>query len=126
MSLMAYQKVQSTTETPRDTEHRIFARVTGMLMDARDSGARDVKLIDAIDKNRRLWSMLAADCSSDANGLPEQTRAQIISLSIWVTKYSGSVTRDKQSIEPLIDINKTIMEGLALREAAAVNAAPRA
>lgn len=124
MSLKAYQKVQSTTETPRDTEHRVFARVTGMLMDARSSGERGIKLIDAIDKNRRFWSMLAADCASDANGLPEQTRAQIISLSIWVSKYSGMVTRDKQSLDPLIDINKTIMEGLALRPVAEPVAPP--
>ena len=120
MSLKAYQKAQSTTETPRDTEHRIFARVTGMLMSARDSEARGLQLIEAIDKNRRLWSMLAADCASDANVLPEQTRAQIISLNIWVSKYSGLVTREKQSLDPLIDINKTIMEGLALRAANAV------
>ncbi len=119
MSLKAYQTVQSRTETPRDTEHRVFARVTGMLMDALDSNAKGVQLVEAIDKNRRLWSMLAADCASEANGLPEQTRAQIISLSIWVTKYSGMVTRDKQSLEPLIDINKTIMEGLALNSGAA-------
>jgi len=119
MSLKAYQKVQSTTETPRDTEHRVFARVTGMLMDVRDSGDRGKTLIEAIDKNRRFWSMLAADCASDANALPDQTRAQIISLSIWVTKYSGLVTREKQSVEPLIDINKTIMEGLAQRPVAA-------
>lgn len=119
MSLKAYQKAQSRTETPRDTEHRVFARVTGMLMDVRDKGIRDTQMIEALDKNRRLWSMLAADCASEANSLPEATRAQIISLSIWVIKYSGTVTREKAALDPLIDINKTIMEGLAMREAAA-------
>lgn len=119
MSLTAYQKAQTRSETPRDTEHRVFARVTGMLMDARDRGARDAQLIEALDKNRRLWSMLAADCASEANGLPEATRAQIISLSIWVTKYSGTVSREKAPLDPLIDVNKTIMEGLAMRDAAA-------
>ncbi len=119
MSLKAYQTARSRAETPRDTEHRIFARVTGMLMDARDKGIRGKELIEALDKNRRLWSMLAADCSSDANGMPEATRAQIMSLSIWVIKYSGNVTRDAASLDPLIDVNKTIMEGLAMSEAAA-------
>ncbi len=124
MTLKAYQTTQQRTASPRETEHRVFARVTGMLMDARDSGDRHLKLIEAIDKNRRLWGMLAADCASEANGLPEATRAQIISLSIWVNKYSGTVTRDKAPLDPLIDINKTIMEGLAMVAEAASGGAP--
>ena len=38
--------------------------------------------------------------------------AQIISLSIWVTKYSSQVMQQGAPIEPLIDINRTIMQGL--------------
>jgi len=95
-----------------------------MLLAARDSGERNRELVEAIDKNRRLWGMLAADCASEGNGLPDATRAQIISLSIWVNKYSGTVTREKASIDPLIDINKTIMEGLALAAGAAGAASP--
>ena len=121
MTLKAYQTAQTRAASPRDNERLIFGRVTGMLIAARDSGDRARQLIEAIDKNRRMWGILAADCASEANGLPEQTRAQIISLSIWVNKYSGLVVREKASLDPLIDINKTIMEGLAL---AAANAAP--
>ena len=42
----------------------------------------------------------------------EDVRAKIISLSLWVSKYSRRVTREKAPIDPLIKINRTIMQGL--------------
>ena len=48
----------------------------------------------------------------DRNSLTQDVRAKIISLSLWVSKYSRSVTREKASLDPLIQINRTIMQGL--------------
>ena len=48
----------------------------------------------------------------DRNSLTEEVRAKIISLSLWVAKYSRSVTREKAPLDPLIEINRTIMQGL--------------
>jgi flagellar protein FlaF len=81
-------------------------------LDAQNAGAKGTSLIDAIDWNRRLWSTLAVDCMNDGNQLPKELRAQIISLSLWVSKYSSQVMQEGVSIEPLIDINRTIMQGL--------------
>jgi flagellar protein FlaF len=112
MALQAYQRTQRATENPRNAEYRLFGQVTGALLDAQSAGAKGAKLIDAIDWNRRLWSSLAVDCMDDSNRLPGPLRAQIISLSIWVTKYSSQVMQQGASLEPLIDINRTIMQGL--------------
>ena len=112
MSLQAYQKTQRQSESPRDAEYRLFGQVTHALIEA-DKGRTDFKkLVDALDWNRRMWSTLAVDCSSSANQLPANVRAQIISLSIWVTKYSSQVMQQGASLDPLIDINRTIMQGL--------------
>ena len=112
MSLKAYQKAQVAAETPRSIEYRLFGQITGALMDARSSGAKGMPLIDAIDRNRRLWSMLAGDCMSDGNQLPKELRAQIVSLAIWVSKYSTDVMQQDASLDPLIDVNRSIMQGL--------------
>ena len=112
MDLQAYQKAQRAAENPRSTEYRLFGQVTGALLDAQTVGAKGPRLIDAIDWNRRLWSTLAVDCMDDGNQLPTPLRAQIISLSIWVSKYSSQVVQQGASLEPLIDINRTIMQGL--------------
>ncbi len=114
MSLQAYQQAAQRAEGPRDTEYRLFAEVTRALMDAEKAERTDFKTrIAALDWNRRLWSALAIDCSQPENRLPEAVRAQIISLSIWVSKYTSQVVREQLGYELLIDVNRTIMQGLA-------------
>jgi flagellar protein FlaF len=112
MSLKAYQAAQAATEDPRVTEYRLFGQVTGALLTAKESNAAGAPLVDAVDWNRKLWRTLAADCMDDRNTLTQEVRAKIISLSLWVAKYSRSVTREKAPLDPLIEINRTIMQGL--------------
>jgi flagellar protein FlaF len=69
-------------------------------------------LAEAVDWNRKLWRVLAADCLDDRNQLPEQLRANIVSLSLFVTRYTKDVMRKGAPLEPLIEINRSIMQGL--------------
>jgi flagellar biosynthesis activator protein FlaF len=116
MSLKAYQKAQRNSENPRDTEYRLFAQVTQALIEASKAGRSNLTVfVDALDWNRRLWSTLAVDCASNENKLPDALRAQIISLSLWVSRFSSEATRTGASIEPLIDVNKSMMAGLSQR-----------
>jgi flagellar protein FlaF len=66
----------------------------------------------ALDWNRRLWSQLAIDCAHEANALPPQLRASILSLSLWVARHSSAVMRREEDFQPLIDVNRMIMQGL--------------
>jgi len=118
MSLQAYNKAQFVAESPRDTEYRLFADITRGLMAVREKPLHDNDVIKAVHRNRRLWSTLLSDCANDGNGLPEQTRASIISLAIWVDRHSSGVMRGEETVDDLIDVNRTIMEGLAQRPAA--------
>jgi flagellar protein FlaF len=111
MSLQNYEIAQNTTEAPRKTEYRLFAQVTKSLMDI--DNIEDSKLAKAILWNRRLWMTLQADCSDESNILSDQTRAGIISLAIWVDKHSRDVLRGEAEVAPLIEVNRSIMEGLA-------------
>ena len=115
MSLKAYQKTQAAFANPRDTEYRLFAQITSSLIDSKDLPRTDRRLIDAITRNRSLWTALAGDCSAEGNQLPNSLRAQIISLSLWVSRYSSQVMRERADVTPLIEINRTIMDGLAPR-----------
>ncbi len=118
MSLQAYQKAQRSAENPRDTEYRLFAQVTQALIEANKVGRSNIaQLVDALDWNRRLWSALAVDCSSKGNQLPDALRAQIISLSLWVSRFSSDIASTGASLDPLIDVNKSIMAGLSQRSA---------
>lgn len=120
MSHEAYRKTQETTAHPRDAEYRAFSEATRRLMAAMEEGRDDLKgLIEAVHLNRTLWGTLASDCADPTNQLPSETRALIISLARWVSLYSSEVMQKKESVEPLIDVNRIIMDGLAGRRPAA-------
>ncbi len=113
MSLQAYQRVAQAAETPRDTEYRLFVEVTRALMAAAEADEGDLQTrISALDWNRRLWGVLATDCANPDNRLPEPVRAQIISLSLWVNRHSSAVMRRDEGFQPLIEVNRIIMQGL--------------
>lgn len=120
MSLQAYQQTAARSENPRDAEYRLFGQVTRALIEASEIPPEDVKgRIDALDWNRRLWSALASDCADEGNVLPVPLRAQIISLSLWVSRHTSAVIRREEDIDPLIDINRIMMQGLSGQSEAA-------
>jgi flagellar protein FlaF len=114
MSLQAYQKAAEQAENPKQAEYRLFGLVTRALMQAAAADDKDVRTrIKALHWNRRLWSALANDCACDGNALPMEARAQIISLSIWVSRHTSAVMQRQEQIQPLIEINRIIMQGLS-------------
>jgi flagellar protein FlaF len=93
--------------------------VTRALIEAAQAEPANYKVrIEALDWNRRLWVALASDCASADNTLPTELRARIVSISLWVSKHSSKVMRQKESFEPLIEINRMMMQGLSASEAA--------
>ena len=114
MSLQAYKTAATRTENPREMEYRLFGQVTRALMHASTVEASDVATrIDALDWNRRLWSALATDCANPDNAMDKGLRAQIISISLFVSRHSSTIMRGEDDFEALIDINKMVMQGLA-------------
>ncbi len=113
MSLQAYQQASQRAESPRETEYRLFVEVTRALMEAARADRSDLKArVAALDWNRRLWAALAADCASPHNRLPDGTRASIISLSLFVSRQTSQVIRNKGDLDLLIEVNRSIMQGL--------------
>ena len=114
MSLQAYKTAATRAENPREMEYRLFGQVTRALMHAATVDRGDIATrIDALDWNRRLWSALATDCTNPDNGMDKGLRAQIISISLFVGRHSSAIMRGEEDFEPLIDINRMIMQGLA-------------
>ena len=125
MSLQAYQRAAEHAEGPKQTEYRLFGLVTRALMDAEQKDATDFSgRMRALHWNRRLWTTLATDCASPDNQLPMQLRANIISLSIWVDKHTSQVMQKQAAIQPLIDVNRIIMQGLSGQMAGPAAGAP--
>jgi flagellar biosynthesis activator protein FlaF len=114
MSLRAYQTAQKRAETPREIEYRLYGQVTRALIEVQALPRHAIaERMDALDWNRRVWSAMAADCMEDTNQLPRELRASIVSLGLWVGRYTSEVMQKGAEIEPLVEINRLIMQGLA-------------
>lgn len=118
MSVKKYKATQASTENPRQTEYRLFAEVTKALMAVSEvsvdsRGMRPKDFYKAVDWNRRLWLALQVDIASSENQFPDSLKATIASISIWVDKHSRMVLRGEKTLEPLISVNRSIMEGLS-------------
>jgi flagellar protein FlaF len=114
MSLQAYQRAAEQAEGPKQAEYRLFGLVTRALMDAAQADVTNLRVrMKALHWNRRLWTTLATDCANPSNSLPVPLKANIISLSIWVDKHTSQVMQKQAAIQPLIDVNRIIMQGLS-------------
>jgi flagellar biosynthesis activator protein FlaF len=113
MGLQAYQQATQRAESPRSLEYRLFGQVTRALMAASEADPTDLATrIDALGWNRQLWSTMSALCQEGDNGLPPQVRANIVSLSLFVSRHTSQVMAGEEDFETLIDINRMMMQGL--------------
>ena len=112
MSISAYRRRQEFAEKPRELERRAFSIVIGKLVGAKEQGGPS--LIDACYLNYQLWSTLQADLALPENALPVDLKARLLSLSLWVQRYTHDVMRGAAPADPLITVNKNILEGLAV------------
>jgi flagellar protein FlaF len=108
----AYGAIIRHTESPREIEYRVFEQVTSALEVAERPGAHFMQRIRATHDNRGLWQTLACDLAGEDNGFPAPLKANLISLAVWVTRETDRVMTEGGSLLDLIDINRTIMQGL--------------
>lgn len=99
------------TRTFRDTEYDAFARVTRLLRKAIANDDR-LQIIEAVDHNNRLWTILASDLVSAGNRLPDDAKAGLLSLADFSLRHGRAVMFHKHSPDVLIDINLSVMKGL--------------
>ena len=109
----AYSSQAAPVRTERGAEYEAFVFVTRKLHTVAKLGGKITpRLAEAIDLNRRLWSLLATDAADDENLLPDATRAGIVSLFEFTRRHSSKVLRGEADVQTLIEINAAIMRGL--------------
>jgi flagellar protein FlaF len=93
-------------------ECRLIREITGDLIGARDAGVTGIPLAPVLFRNREMWAAFGTACGARGNMLPDTLRASIVSLSLWVERYTSDVIAGRDEIEPLIDVNRQVLEGL--------------
>ncbi|MCP3464119.1 MULTISPECIES: flagellar biosynthesis regulator FlaF [unclassified Bradyrhizobium] len=70
-------------------------------------------LVETLLYVRRLWAIFIEDLSHPENGLPEQLRADIISIGLWVVKEADRLRAEKSNdVAQLVEINRVIRDAL--------------
>ncbi len=124
MSIAAYKTTIRESETPRQIERRVLSRVTGQLAaraeaydraeNMRDRGTLLAEgLRDDLATNQKFWNELKFDLPQPKNALPTDLRAGLISLAMWVDRQTSSVMGGSAGVGALVDINRSIVAGLA-------------
>lgn len=123
MSVAAYKRTISETESPRQIERRILSRVTGELeahMAEYDSAAGHDRvgllaqgLRNALWENERIWIALRDDLAEPENRFPPALKAALISLALWVERQTQMVMGGGGEVTPLVEVNRNIIRGLS-------------
>lgn len=113
LARQGYAQNAAPLRSSRDTEYKAFAQITHSLLTAARKGKSGYnELAAAIEKNRKLWTLLSSDVADGNNQLPDALKADILSLAEFTFTHSSAVLRKKASAAPLIEINAAIMRGL--------------
>lgn len=112
----AYGKAERTTLNGRSLEGRAFARAAQLLYDARQTPDNRRNAVKALRFNQKLWTIMQASLQEPDNELPSETRAQLMSLSLFVDQRTGEALAnpDGALLDALIDIDRNMSRGQLL------------
>lgn len=124
MSIAAYKTTIRESETPRQIERRVLSRLTGDLAAKAQAFDGAGTLLDRsqllaeglrndLAENQKFWNELKFDLMGSGNGLPEDLRAGLISLALWVDRQTANVLGGNAGVGALVDINRSIVAGLS-------------
>ena len=105
--------VDDSRQVMRARERGAMDKVIDMLRTARDRGAKSREAIEGLYYLRRLWAIFLEDLRNPENELPEQLRAGIVSIGIWMNREIDRVLSGQTNdLTPMIEINEIVRDGL--------------
>lgn len=115
MGISAYKKTIKKTADPKEIEYRVFQRITNDLkafVGVKGIENLTEKMKDALWENQKFWNALRADLIVPENSLPPALRAQLLSIASFIDNHTVKILRGKDSVDPIVEVNETIMRGL--------------
>jgi flagellar protein FlaF len=115
--LQAYQAVEKTTLSGRETEARVLTQAALQLKHCQENWNetdRSAKLEEALRFNQRIWSIFQSELGRPENPLPRKIKVDLLRLSKFIDQrifeVFGKPSPEKLNI--LVDINRNIAAGL--------------
>ena len=116
-SLNAYQMVENSTISGRETEARVLTKAALKLKYCRDNweaANRREKMDEALTYTQRVWNLLQGDLLDKNNPLPQKLKENVLSLSAFIDKRIFRVMADPtpEKLNIIIDIHLNLAAGL--------------
>ena len=115
--LQAYARTQKSSMSSREIEAMAFTKAALKLEDTKKSLGDYDAYASALKFNQLLWTIIQADIVDQENQLPDQLKANILSLSIFVDRQTikALAATSEKHLDVLININKNLAEGLLMQ-----------
>jgi len=113
-----YSKVQKETVSGRDLEARVLSKASVLLKRILETPAgpeRERSLNEGVRFNLRVWDVFQADWENPECALAQNTRTDLLRLSVYVHKTSLEVLAygAPEKINSLINIDDRLVAGLS-------------
>lgn len=113
LAYRAYGEVTQRTAGDKEIEYALFLQITQALESVLDPVTRDAaEWADALSRNQQLWTIIAADLLQPGNGLAEDVKRGLLSVSEYVRQACFKALAGEEVIADLIEVNRTVMAGL--------------
>jgi flagellar protein FlaF len=105
--------LDETPQSARAREREAIERSIELLQAADKAGVQSREAVEALLFVRRLWSVLIEDLAKTENDLPQQMRADLISIGLWVMREAEQIRLEKSSnFKGIIEVSQSIRDGL--------------
>ena len=113
MSNSAYQAYGVSSKlslSGRALEAQAFTMAAQKLQAAKNDAGNRALAMEALRYNNRLWTVVQAELADPASKLPEDIKAELFSLSLFVDKRTREAiaSPDVDLLDALIEINRNI------------------
>lgn len=129
MNTNPYATAESSALPQNELEARALVRTASRLNAVKENWpVPREQLHEALDLNRKLWTILVSDATEEANPLPFEIKQNVFNLAHFIFKHTFAVMAkpEAKSLDILISINMNIARGLneqSVRRAEAEQAA---
>jgi len=112
-----YDRIRMKTLSGRDIESAVLEKSSVNLKKAQRNMQPDRindEVEEALNFNRKIWDVLRSDWQNEDSHLPKELRQNLLSLSVFVTRFNLDFRADPQpeKLDSLININEHLAKGL--------------
>ena len=102
--------LENSPKLARERERQVFERCLELFRAASEKGPGS---LEAITFCQRVWATFLEDLAGPENALPEQLRAEIISIGLWVIRETENIRLGKTTdFKALIEVTEALHDGL--------------